>query len=155
MGISAGASGKGPKSILNVTPLVDVVLVLLVIFMVTMPAMMRAIPVAIPQDAPPAALPTTPPVQVKAMVDGTIEIIDGANAPQIVQRTQFASVLRARLQHDIDSSKTVFVDFETGMPWDQVASVMDTISGIGKTASTNTDSMVTIAITKHPAGDAL
>jgi len=157
MGISAGGSGKGkgPKSILNVTPLVDVVLVLLVIFMVTMPVMMRAIPVAVPKDAPTTVLPTTPPVQVKAMVDGTIEILDGANAPRIVQRTQFASVLRARLQEDTDSSKTVFVDFETGLPWDQVASVMDTISGVGKTTSTNTDSMLTIAITKHPAGEAL
>ena len=72
MGISAGGSGKGPKSILNVTPLVDVVLVLLVIFMVTMPVMMRNIPVTVPRDLEPIEAPIATPVLVKAMVDGTL-----------------------------------------------------------------------------------
>ena len=151
MGISAGGSGKGPKSILNVTPLVDVVLVLLVIFMVTMPVMMRNIPVTVPRDFEPIEVPMATPVLVKAMVDGTLEIIDGANPPQIVQRTQLARVLRERLKNESSSLQTVFVDFEEGMPWDQVVSVMDTITGVGKVAPNAVDSMVTVAIRKHPA----
>lgn len=152
MGISAG-SGKGPKSILNVTPLVDVALVLLVITMVTMPVMMRNIPVTVPQDAAVANPPMTPPVQVKAMVDGTVEIADGVNTPRIVPRTKLARVLRKQLQVDSESPKTVFVDFELGMPWDQVASVIDTISGVGKTTHGNAENSLTIAIARQTAGD--
>lgn len=152
MGISAGGSGKGPKSILNVTPLVDVALVLLVITMVTMPVMMRSIPVTVPSDAEPPDLPMTPPVQVKAMVDGTVEIKDGVNAPRIVPRTKLAGALRKRLQGDTESSQTVFVDFELGLPWDQVASVIDTISGVGKPPG-YANRLVTIAIAKQPTGE--
>jgi biopolymer transport protein ExbD len=149
MGISAGKPGKGPKSILNVTPLVDVALVLLVIFMVTMPVMMRNIPVEIPRNPSPGEELMTRPVLIKAMVDGTIEIGDGVNPPEIVQRTKLATILRVKLKEDTSSSKTVFVDFENGMPWEQVVSVMDTIKGVGKLAPDSANAMVTVALRTH------
>ncbi|MBL4632641.1 MAG: biopolymer transporter ExbD [Kofleriaceae bacterium] len=135
MGISAGGSKGGPKSEMNVTPLVDVMLVLLVIFMVTMPVMMRSITIEIPRD-----LDTTEVSIVKTnivilgLVDGTLEVSDGLNEPETVQRTQLAKVLRGRLK-DVTSEKTVFVDFQDGVPWDQVISVMDTVKGVGKVTS--------------------
>lgn len=55
MGMSAGGGGGGraPLSEINVTPLVDVMLVLLVIFMVTAPLMSAGVEVDLPQaDAP-------------------------------------------------------------------------------------------------------
>ena len=48
MGFSAG-SGKGIKNDINVTPLVDVVLVLLIIFMVITPMLQRGKPVNLPK----------------------------------------------------------------------------------------------------------
>ncbi len=51
MGMSAGGGRGGLKSDINVTPLVDVVLVLLIIFMVGIPAMQRGQDVALPQAA--------------------------------------------------------------------------------------------------------
>ena len=47
-GSSWGSKGQGPMSEINVTPLVDVMLVLLVIFMVAAPMMTTAVPVALP-----------------------------------------------------------------------------------------------------------
>jgi biopolymer transport protein TolR len=41
MGMSVGGPQGGPKSDINVTPLVDVVLVLLIIFMVITPMLQR------------------------------------------------------------------------------------------------------------------
>jgi biopolymer transport protein ExbD len=41
-----------PMSEINVTPLVDVMLVLLVIFMVTAPFLLQAVPVNLPKTAP-------------------------------------------------------------------------------------------------------
>jgi len=48
MGMSAGPQ-RGPKSEINVTPLVDVVLVLLIIFMVVTPMLQRGKEVKLPQ----------------------------------------------------------------------------------------------------------
>jgi biopolymer transport protein TolR len=48
MGMSTG-SGKGPLSEINVTPLVDVMLVLLIIFMVSAPMMTTGIDVDLPK----------------------------------------------------------------------------------------------------------
>ena len=49
MGMSVGGSQGGPKSDINVTPLVDVVLVLLIIFMVITPMLQRGKSVTLPK----------------------------------------------------------------------------------------------------------
>jgi len=57
MGMSVGG-GKGKvKSEINVTPLVDVVLVLLIIFMVVTPMLQKGKPVQLPSTTDPGALP--------------------------------------------------------------------------------------------------
>ena len=47
--MSMDFTGKGVKSDINVTPLVDVVLVLLIIFMVITPLLQRGKPVTLPE----------------------------------------------------------------------------------------------------------
>ena len=49
MGMSVGGSPRGPKAEINVTPLVDVVLVLLIIFMVITPMLQRGKSVELPK----------------------------------------------------------------------------------------------------------
>ena len=49
MAISRGGADEKPMSDINTTPLVDVMLVLLIIFMVTIPVLQHAIPVQLPQ----------------------------------------------------------------------------------------------------------
>jgi biopolymer transport protein TolR len=49
MAMSVGGSGKGVKAEINITPLVDVVLVLLIIFMVVTPMLQRGKDVRLPQ----------------------------------------------------------------------------------------------------------
>ena len=132
MGMSSGGSKGGPKSEMNVTPLVDVVLVLLVIFMVTMPVMMRNITLEIPRNLKDDEVSVvTTQVIVIGMIDGTLELSDGV-IKEIVQRPQLAKELQKRLK-DVDADeKTVFVDFEDGVSWEVVVSIMDTIKGVGK-----------------------
>ncbi|WP_434389896.1 ExbD/TolR family protein [Melittangium boletus] len=52
MGMNTGSGQNGLKSEINVTPLVDVVLVLLIIFMVVTPMMSRGKSVSLPPGAP-------------------------------------------------------------------------------------------------------
>ena len=49
MSFSSGSGGGGPMAEINVTPLVDVMLVLLIIFMITAPLMAHKVPVKLPQ----------------------------------------------------------------------------------------------------------
>lgn len=56
--ISTGARGRKPLTAINITPLVDVLLILLVIVMLAMPLFVKRLPVSMPEtklDAPPAA----------------------------------------------------------------------------------------------------
>ena len=140
MGMQASAK-TGPKSVLNVTPLVDVVLVLLVIFMITMPVMLRSIRIVIPPEAPSdPSVVSSPPILVVGKVDGSLEI-RGLTLEERVQRPKLAKSLRKHLA-ELDGHKTVFVDFEDGIQWDDAVSVMDTIEGIGR------DEPLTLALRK-------
>jgi biopolymer transport protein ExbD len=49
MAFSSGGSGGGPMAEINVTPLVDVMLVLLIIFMITAPLMAHKVQVKLPE----------------------------------------------------------------------------------------------------------
>jgi biopolymer transport protein ExbD len=51
MAMDLGSARKGAKGDINVTPLIDVVLVLLIIFMVLTPAMLKHVRVAVPNKA--------------------------------------------------------------------------------------------------------
>src|SRR3954471_12844507 len=71
MGMDVGAK-KGPRSDINITPLVDVVLVLLIIFMVLTPLMEKELGVRVPEELPPEMLNEPPPpdlTQVMLKVD--------------------------------------------------------------------------------------
>jgi biopolymer transport protein ExbD len=50
LALSVGGSGDGPKADINITPLVDVVLVLLIIFMVVTPMLQKGVEVKLPQS---------------------------------------------------------------------------------------------------------
>ena len=52
MGMSGGGGGGGLQSEINVTPMVDIMLVLLIIFMVVTPFLQQGVTVAIPRDFP-------------------------------------------------------------------------------------------------------
>ena len=74
MAFSSGGS-KGPMADINVTPLVDVMLVLLIIFIVTAPIMTYPIEVALPQrviNPPPQIKEPPPPIDLRINADGTV-----------------------------------------------------------------------------------
>ena len=75
MAFSSGNDSGAPMSEINVTPLVDVMLVLLIIFMITAPLMAHKISVELPQadlDHRPDAVPPATPITVTVTADGTL-----------------------------------------------------------------------------------
>ena len=75
MAFSTGNDSGGPMSEINVTPLVDVMLVLLIIFMITAPLMSHKVKVELPQanlDKRPEQVPPAPPITVAVTEDGKL-----------------------------------------------------------------------------------
>ncbi|RZM08639.1 MAG: biopolymer transporter ExbD, partial [Sphingomonas sp.] len=66
---SRGRGRRAPMADINVTPLVDVMLVLLIIFMVTAPLLLAGVPVDLPESAAGALDQDKKPVQLS--IDGT------------------------------------------------------------------------------------
>ncbi|HEX6613198.1 MAG TPA: biopolymer transporter ExbD [Rhodanobacteraceae bacterium] len=73
MAFSTG-SGSGPLSEINVTPLVDVMLVLLIIFMITAPLLQHNITIDLPQPNPNIQPPQNPPTPINLSIkeDGSM-----------------------------------------------------------------------------------
>lgn len=126
MGFSTGGQ-KGVKSDINVTPLVDVVLVLLIIFLITMPILMKDISIEVPkkseEQAPPDVLPTDQLV-IEWKSDGRL-FLNGVE----VHRTELATKLRERLERMRE--KVVFVDFDDSVRYGDAVGVMDLAKGAG------------------------
>jgi biopolymer transport protein ExbD len=118
-----GMTTAGSKEI-NVTPLIDVLLVLLIIFMVMVPIMTRIVPV----DVPPRLADTKSyeePIIVKLHGDLTISIDNGP----VVPIHELASLRPRTMVHG--DPRAVFVDAEAGLPWTEVVDLVDRINGLG------------------------
>ena len=73
--------GRAPMAEINVTPLVDVMLVLLIIFMVTAPLMSAGVPIDLP-DSKAKVLDQTPSqIELSIATDGTIYLDKSVVAP--------------------------------------------------------------------------
>jgi biopolymer transport protein ExbD len=118
MAFSSNAGG-GPMADINVTPLVDVMLVLLIIFMVTAPALSYPINVDLPQKTtnPPPPPPVPPPDALKVRIDasGTV-MLNGSPVDMRTLAAQF-DVEGARGDTagtgEIDATKQPAVDIDT------------------------------------------
>jgi biopolymer transport protein ExbD len=78
MAMSSGGNSGGPMSEINVTPLVDVMLVLLIIFMITAPLMSHTITVELPKANPKSKDEEvkTPPLDLAVKQDGSLYFND-------------------------------------------------------------------------------
>ncbi len=116
MGFDVGRKKKGFADI-NVTPLVDVMLVLLIIFMVTAPMMQQGIQVELPQvTTAPLNAPENPLV-VTLSRDGSLYI----NSTK-VSREELPEKLKAILKHRRD--KSVYLKADRRLPYGKVVELM-------------------------------
>jgi biopolymer transport protein ExbD len=96
----------GPKSAINVTPLVDVVLVLLIIFMVVMPLVEKDLAVRIPATEEVETTSEVPPDQIVVRVesDGAFKINGELTPPEL-----YVENLKRRLDPRHPADRVVFV----------------------------------------------
>ena len=114
-----------PMSEINVTPFVDVMLVLLIIFMVAAPLMVVGVPVELPRTAA-QALPAVEeePLTVTITADGTLMI-----QTTEVAADEFIPRLRAIAAERADDK--VFLRADGTIPYERVAQVMGALNAGG------------------------
>src|SRR3979411_3242301 len=68
MGMDVGTKSGGPMASMNVIPLIDILLVLIIIFMVITPLTPKGLPALVPQPTPPDAKPEAEELSRKTVV---------------------------------------------------------------------------------------
>ena len=110
---------------INVTPFVDVMLVLLIIFMVAAPMLQVGVPVKLPETAPTAMPPEQEePLTITITAEGdlmimTTEVADGDLIPRLT------AIAAER------TSKKVFLRADGRIPYERVAQVMGALNAGG------------------------
>jgi len=110
---------------INVTPFVDVMLVLLIIFMVAAPLLTVGVPIKLPETAA-TALPTEAeePLTVALAADGAILVQN-----EVVEREALIPLLRAVAEER--TSSRVFLRADGAIPYEGVMQIMGALNASG------------------------
>jgi len=119
-------TGPAPMSDINMTPLIDVMLVLLVIFIITAPLMTSSLKLDLPKTD--AATPTAAPTYVALSIDGSGQLFFGDEAltrEQLMQRVTAAAKGNPQLEVQLRADQKV--------PYGQVADLLGLVQKAGLT----------------------
>ena len=132
-GLSSGSrrrrrrGGRGALSEINVTPLVDVMLVLLIVFMISAPLLTAGVPVELPKTEASALNDQNEPLTVSIAADGKLFVQD--------RPVLFAELAPRMLAlSGEDQKRQVFVRADGKAPYETVAQVMASLSRTGFTS---------------------
>jgi len=119
---------RPPMSEINVTPLVDVMLVLLIIFMVTAPLLVAGVPINLPDSRAKALDQTDKPVQISLDTDGRL-FIDTKE----VRPADLPARLTAIKSSGDAQGPQVYLRADRGLDYGEVMRVMGEINRAGLT----------------------
>src|SRR5688572_27355530 len=122
MGIAVGSSSGRPEGGINVTPLIDIVLVLLIIFMVMTPVLLKDLTANVPKTDD--VEPDLPPIVLNLSARGILALGMDPIAPE-----ELADKVSQRLKHD--RAKVVFFKVDDEARYGLAVKYMDICKGAG------------------------
>lgn len=123
----AGGRSRAYRALseINVTPFVDVMLVLLVVFMITAPLLTAGVPVDLPKaDAKAMKDEDNKPLEITMTKDGGIFIGETE-----VKRDRLVNMMSAMTNNDPE--RRIYVRGDQGLPYGQVMDILGTLNGAG------------------------
>jgi biopolymer transport protein TolR len=127
MAIGTSGSGRQTLTEINVTPLVDVMLVLLIIFMVTAPLLVAGVPVDLPDSKAGALDQEQKPIQISIDPTGAI-FVDEMAIPQGQLGGRLAQIASTTRE---DGGPRLFLRADRGLDYGRVMQVMGEINHAG------------------------
>jgi biopolymer transport protein ExbD/biopolymer transport protein TolR len=131
MGMSGGGGGGGLQSEINVTPMVDIMLVLLIIFMVVTPFLQQGITVALPKNM------TNPDVDPRIIKESSIvisvpndgEYYLGKQRVAKEQLTEKVDTMLKGIKNEAD--RIVYIKSGVGVSYGDVVNVINEVRKLG------------------------
>ena len=123
----AVGSGSGLRADINMTPMIDVLLVLIIIFMVITPLTPKGLEAIVPQPAPPNQQ------QTEADQRTVVVVINKDKSMMINQEPTDDARLGPRLEEIFKTraERVIFVKGDADLEFQQVAKVIDIAKGVG------------------------
>ncbi len=122
--MAMNVAGRGVSAEINITPLIDVLLVLIIIFMIIQPAASKGLDAVVPQANDGPAPPPARTIVVQLAADGSMQINQESVVPERLGGRLF-EIFKARAE------KVCFVRADPGVEFQEVARVIETIREAG------------------------
>lgn len=126
MSMDVGGKKKGPEARPNITPYIDILLVLLIIFMVVSPAQQMDLDVKVPQPPPPGQEATPDPSVIVVSMDERLNL--KVNADPVTIDTLGAKLLDI---YKARANKNMFVSASSKLLYGDVVKIIDIAKGSG------------------------
>jgi biopolymer transport protein ExbD len=128
MAMSGGKDDGSPMMEMNTTPLIDVMLVLLIMFIITIPVATHAVNIDLPAPVDNPSNPPVDPVKNKVVLTTDNQILWNGN---VIQQGQLVSLLQEGMKMPVEPE--LQFEPEASASYDLSARVLNIIKGSGVT----------------------
>jgi len=126
--MAVGGKKGGPMADINVTPMADIMIVLLIIFMVITPMLQKGVDVKLPQAGNTKERKDEPKSIVVAVKKDTTTYL---GAQKLDDQYQLQGLVKERLQDLPEGSRIIYLKADDGLPYSEVMKVMDIVREAG------------------------
>ena len=122
MSMQVGGKKGGPMADINVTPMADIMIVLLIICMVITPMLQKGVDVKLPQAVNSKERKDEPKTIVVAVKRDTTTYL---GAQKLENQSQLQALVKERLQDLPEGARMIYLKADDALPYSEVMKVMD------------------------------
>ena len=130
MSMAVGGSKGGPVADINVTPMADIMIVLLIIFMVITPMLQKGVDVKLPL-AGNAEEKKEQPKLVEVAIKDDQERTTFLKGIKIERKEELVGKVKEAIEELPDTERVVYLKADTNLPYEEVMKVMDLLREAG------------------------